>query len=73
MCVCVRVCACVRARVCVMHIYIYIYAQASKKSVLVCDIQGVGDLYTDPQIHSSDGGGCVRVIGFISLMLRMLQ
>ncbi len=52
MCVCVSVC------VCVMHIYIYIYAQASKKSVLVCDIQGVGDLYTDPQIHSSDGGGC---------------
>jgi hypothetical protein len=41
---------------------VYIYAQASKKSVLVCDIQGVGDLYTDPQIHSSDGGGCVRAI-----------
>ena len=25
--------------------------------LLVCDIQGVGDFYTDPQIHSSDGKG----------------
>ncbi len=51
---------CARARVCVYdaHTHVYIHAQASKKSVLVCDIQGVGDLYTDPQIHSSDGGGC---------------
>merc|ERR1711976_1146872 len=23
--------------------------------MLVCDIQGVGDTYTDPQIHSADG------------------
>eukprot|EP00996_Jenningsia_fusiforme_P000129 NODE_1090_length_1711_cov_27.432611_g966_i0.p1 GENE.NODE_1090_length_1711_cov_27.432611_g966_i0~~NODE_1090_length_1711_cov_27.432611_g966_i0.p1 ORF type:complete len:397 (-),score=78.97 NODE_1090_length_1711_cov_27.432611_g966_i0:332-1522(-) len=29
----------------------------SKQSVLVCDIQGVGDMYTDPQIHSADGKG----------------
>jgi len=25
--------------------------------MLICDIQGVGDLYTDPQIHSADGKG----------------
>lgn len=25
--------------------------------LLVCDIQGVGDLYTDPQIHTHDGEG----------------
>lgn len=30
---------------------------ASKGTLLICDIQGVGDLYTDPQIHSSDGRG----------------
>jgi hypothetical protein len=30
---------------------------ASKGALLICDIQGVGDLYTDPQIHSSDGRG----------------
>ena len=55
------------------HTCIHIYTQASKKSVLVCDIQGVGDLYTDPQIHSSDGGGCARAIRCISLVLRMSQ
>ncbi len=31
--------------------------EASNKSILVCDIQGVGDLYTDPQIHTMDGRG----------------
>ena len=36
--------------------------EESAHELVVCDIQGVGDLYTDPQIHSSDGGGCVRVI-----------
>jgi len=30
---------------------------ASKKNLLICDIQGVGDIYTDPQIHSHDGKG----------------
>ncbi len=47
--------------VCIYDAHTHIYTQASKKSVLVCDIQGVGDLYTDPQIHSSDGGGGVRL------------
>ena len=28
--------------------------EASKEKLLVCDIQGVGDLYTDPQIHCYD-------------------
>lgn len=27
---------------------------ASKGKLLVCDIQGVGDVYTDPQVHSSE-------------------
>jgi len=31
--------------------------EASKRQVLICDIQGVGDLYTDPQVHSTDGQG----------------
>jgi len=31
--------------------------EASKRQVLICDIQGVGDLYTDPQVHSTDGTG----------------
>jgi len=29
----------------------------SNKELLICDIQGVGDVYTDPQIHSKDGEG----------------
>jgi len=29
----------------------------SNRSTLVCDIQGVGEFYTDPQIHSADGRG----------------
>ena len=31
--------------------------EASNKRLLVCDIQGVGDLYTDPQIHTYHGNG----------------
>jgi len=31
--------------------------EASNQKILVCDIQGVDDLYTDPQIHSIDGEG----------------
>ena len=31
--------------------------EESKHKVLVCDLQGVGDLWTDPQIHSADGRG----------------
>jgi hypothetical protein len=30
---------------------------ASNRELLICDIQGVGDIYTDPQIHSRDGKG----------------
>jgi len=33
---------------------------ASNKELLLCDIQGVGDVYTDPQIHSKDGKGYGR-------------
>lgn len=31
--------------------------EASGKKCVVCDIQGVGDLYTDPQVHTTDGNG----------------
>eukprot|EP01083_Nonionella_stella_P228377 809405_1 len=32
--------------------------EASRKKILICDLQGVGDLYTDPQMHTHDGKGC---------------
>jgi hypothetical protein len=28
--------------------------EASKHTILICDIQGVGDLYTDPQMHTRE-------------------
>eukprot|EP00160_Parvularia_atlantis_P000788 Unigene10631_Nuclearia_a/m.32499 Unigene10631_Nuclearia_a/g.32499 ORF Unigene10631_Nuclearia_a/g.32499 Unigene10631_Nuclearia_a/m.32499 type:complete len:395 (+) Unigene10631_Nuclearia_a:209-1393(+) len=31
--------------------------EASGHTILVCDIQGVGDLYTDPQMHTINGVG----------------
>ncbi|MES1916812.1 MAG: hypothetical protein MHM6MM_008598, partial [Cercozoa sp. M6MM] len=31
--------------------------EASGRQLLICDVQGVSDLYTDPQIHSRDGRG----------------
>ena len=31
--------------------------QASGGRLIIVDIQGVGDLYTDPQVHSIEGGG----------------
>jgi len=31
--------------------------EASQRKLLICDIQGVDDVYTDPQIHSNDGDG----------------
>jgi len=31
--------------------------EASNHQLLICDIQGVADKYTDPQIHSINGGG----------------
>ena len=31
--------------------------EASGRRILICDIQGVGDRYTDPQVHSCDGVG----------------
>jgi len=34
--------------------------EASMHTLLICDIQGVGDLYTDPQIHTIDGKGFGR-------------
>eukprot|EP01089_Gocevia_fonbrunei_P007153 TRINITY_DN18206_c0_g1_i1.p1 TRINITY_DN18206_c0_g1~~TRINITY_DN18206_c0_g1_i1.p1 ORF type:complete len:508 (+),score=55.93 TRINITY_DN18206_c0_g1_i1:150-1526(+) len=34
--------------------------EASKKTLLICDIQGVNDSYTDPQIHNREGAGFGR-------------
>lgn len=31
--------------------------ESSSHAILICDIQGVGDVFTDPQIHSHDGIG----------------
>jgi len=31
--------------------------EASQHKLLICDLQGVGDLWTDPQVHSADGQG----------------
>jgi elongation factor 2 kinase len=31
--------------------------EASQHELLICDIQGVADCYTDPQIHNQDGRG----------------
>ena len=31
--------------------------EESKHTILICDLQGVGDRWTDPQIHSADGRG----------------
>jgi len=35
------------------HAFAHFTYQASKGKLLVCDIQGVNDIYTDPQVHSS--------------------
>mmetsp|Transcript_55147 Transcript_55147/g.49645 ORF Transcript_55147/g.49645 Transcript_55147/m.49645 type:complete len:425 (-) Transcript_55147:190-1464(-) len=35
------------------HAFAHFTYEASKRKLLVCDIQGVGDVYTDPQVHSS--------------------
>lgn len=39
------------------HAFSHFSYEASRRRVLICDIQGVGDLYTDPQVHSIDGEG----------------
>lgn len=31
--------------------------ERSGHQLIVVDVQGVGDLYTDPQIHTADGKG----------------
>lgn len=39
------------------HAFSHFTFERSGHRLLVVDIQGVGDLYTDPQIHTSDGVG----------------
>eukprot|EP00294_Goniomonas_avonlea_P007036 CAMPEP_0114569428 /NCGR_PEP_ID=MMETSP0114-20121206/16622_1 /TAXON_ID=31324 /ORGANISM="Goniomonas sp, Strain m" /LENGTH=249 /DNA_ID=CAMNT_0001756309 /DNA_START=253 /DNA_END=998 /DNA_ORIENTATION=- len=36
------------------HAFSHFTYEASGHRLVVCDVQGVGDLYTDPQIHSVD-------------------
>jgi len=31
--------------------------ECSGHELLICDVQGVGDMYTDPQVHTKDGKG----------------
>ncbi|ETO18248.1 myosin heavy chain kinase [Reticulomyxa filosa] len=47
--------------------------EASNNRLLVCDIQGVGDLYTDPQIHTFDGRGFGKGNLGIDGMVRFLR
>ena len=37
------------------HAFSHFTFERSGHELIVVDIQGVGDLYTDPQIHTSDG------------------
>ena len=37
------------------HTFSHFTFERSGHEVIVVDVQGVGDLYTDPQIHTSDG------------------
>jgi hypothetical protein len=47
--------------------------EASRHSLVVVDIQGVGDCYTDPQIHSIEGSryicGVLVVLQAIRIMV----
>eukprot|EP00669_Euglena_mutabilis_P014533 TRINITY_DN964_c1_g1_i1.p1 TRINITY_DN964_c1_g1~~TRINITY_DN964_c1_g1_i1.p1 ORF type:complete len:282 (+),score=108.51 TRINITY_DN964_c1_g1_i1:36-848(+) len=45
----------------------------SKGDLLICDIQGVQDKYTDPQIHSKDGKGFGKGNMGIEGMLKFFQ
>lgn len=36
--------------------------ERSGHELIVVDIQGVGDLYTDPQIHTMDGNYCISLL-----------
>ncbi len=37
------------------HAFSHFTFECSNHELIVVDIQGVGDLYTDPQIHTADG------------------
>mmetsp|Transcript_1124 Transcript_1124/g.2162 ORF Transcript_1124/g.2162 Transcript_1124/m.2162 type:complete len:748 (-) Transcript_1124:4-2247(-) len=47
--------------------------EASRHRLLVVDIQGVGDLYTDPQIHTANGVGFGKGNLGIDGMIKFLQ
>ena len=35
------------------HAFSHFTYEASKHTLVICDIQGVGDIYTDPQLHTT--------------------
>lgn len=39
------------------HAFSHFTFERSGHELIVVDVQGVGDLYTDPQIHTAEGGG----------------
>lgn len=42
---------------CILQAFSHFTYENSNKQILICDIQGVGNLYTDPQIHTLSGKG----------------
>lgn len=36
------------------HAFSHFTYEASKHTLVICDIQGVGDIYTDPQLHTTE-------------------
>jgi elongation factor 2 kinase len=46
--------------------------EESRHRILICDVQGVGDMWTDPQVHSADGKAYGKVTLKHSLVLKYL-
>lgn len=51
------------------HAFSHFTFEASNRKLIVVDVQGVDDFYTDPQVHSRDGNG----FGMGNLGLRGIQ
>ena len=42
------------------HAFAHFSFEASGRQLIICDIQGVQDIYTDPQVHNQSGEGFGR-------------
>jgi len=42
------------------HAFAHFTFESSNRNLIVCDIQGVQDIYTDPQVHNKNGKGFGR-------------